>query len=65
MELLKQGGMIAVLALLSEGLCLLYSALVQRTGTESGFRFGELFAGAVLCSSGFALLYSLGSRDEK
>jgi|HubBroStandDraft_6_1064221.scaffolds.fasta_scaffold3493530_2 hypothetical protein len=65
MEMLKQAGMIAVLALLSEGLLLLQHALGVKTGVGVGLHAAELFAGAVLCSSGLVLLYSLGTRYEK
>lgn len=65
METLKQAGMIAVLALLSEGFLLLERAVGQREGSGVGRAAVELFAGTVLCTSGLALLYSLGTRDEK
>jgi hypothetical protein len=65
MDTLKQAGMIAVLALLSGGGLLLLRALGAKTGGGVGPNAAELFAGAVLCSSGLVLLYSLGTRYEK
>jgi hypothetical protein len=61
MESLKRAGMMAVLALLSEGFLLLQHALGVKIGGGVGLHATELFAGAVLCSSGLVLLYSLGN----
>jgi hypothetical protein len=65
METLKQSAMIAVLALLSEGFLLSQRALGQRAAARVGLSAAEFFAGAVLCTSGLVLLYSLGTRNEK
>jgi len=64
MATLKQAGMIAVLALLSEGFLFLHRSLAKRADSRFGLA-AELFAGAVSCSSGLALLRSAGTRDEK
>jgi hypothetical protein len=65
-ETLKQGGMIVVLVLLSEGLFVLGSASGNHAphGTKPTATMGFV-AGAILCSSALLLLYSLGTRDEK
>lgn len=65
-ETLKQGAMVVVSVMLSEGLFVLGGALrnVGMRGTKPAATLGFV-AGAILCSSALLLLYSLGTRDEK
>jgi hypothetical protein len=65
-ETLKQAGLILVLVLLSEGLFILGRALGNGGAFQTKQAAGiAVMAGAILCSSGLMLLYSLGTRDEK
>ena len=62
---LRQAGLVAEIALLSEGPLVFDNALGRRAGDKILLQAVELFVGAVLCTSGIVLLYSLGTRDEK
>ncbi len=58
---LQQAAMATTLALMSLGVFVLYDAFTQAQAPLTK----SLVEGAVLCAFALALLYSLGTRDEK
>jgi hypothetical protein len=58
---LKAAGMVLTLLLISEGVSVLYDGFTHARAT----RHGNLVMGVVLCFLALALLFSLGTREEK
>jgi multisubunit Na+/H+ antiporter MnhG subunit len=58
---LQQGAMAATLALLSVGVFVLYDAFTRAHAAQTK----SLVEGTALCCVALALLFALGTRDEK
>lgn len=58
---LQQAAMATTLAIMSLGVFVLYDAFTRTQAPRSK----SLFAGVLLCTFALALLYSLGTRDER
>jgi multisubunit Na+/H+ antiporter MnhG subunit len=59
-RMLQQGAMAATLGLISLGVFVLYDAFARVHAQAK-----DLVEGTALCSLALALLYALGTRDEK
>jgi multisubunit Na+/H+ antiporter MnhG subunit len=58
---LQQAAMATTLAIMSLGIFVLYDAFTRAQAPRSK----SLFEGVLLCTFALALLYSLGTRDER
>jgi len=59
--MLQQGAMAVTLGLISMGVFVLYDAFTRAQAAQTK----DLVEGTALCSLALALLYTLGTRDEK